>query len=112
MDNRTLIPLKGPSVYAGFPSPADDYVEQALDPAALLVTNPISTFMWRVSGHSMRDAGILDAGFVTVDRSLKSRNGDVVVAVIDIHPTVKRLRRSRDGTMALQFANGMLSRSS
>lgn len=96
----------GPSVCAGFPSPADDYVEQALDPAALLVTNPISTFMWRVSGHSMKDAGILDGGFVVVDRSLKPRNGDVVVAVIDGQPSVKRLKRSRDGNMALQFANG------
>lgn len=106
MNNRTLIPLMGPSVCAGFPSPADDYVEQALDPAALLVTNPISTFMWRVSGHSMKDAGILDGGFVVVDRSLKPRNGDVVVAVIDGQPSVKRLKRSRDGNMALQFANG------
>lgn len=96
----------GPSVCAGFPSPADDYVEQALDPAVLLVTNPISTFMWRVSGHSMRDAGILDGGYVVVDRSLKPRNGDVVVAVIDGQPSVKRLKRYRDGSMALQFANG------
>lgn len=96
----------GPSVCAGFPSPADDYIEQALDPATLLVTNPISTFMWRVSGHSMKDAGILDGGFVVVDRSLKPRNGDVVVAVIDGQPSVKRLKRSRDGNMALQFANG------
>lgn len=95
----------GPSVCAGFPSPADDYVEQALDPAQLIVTNPISTFMWRVSGHSMKEAGILDGGFVVVDRSLKPRNGDVVVAIIDGQPSVKRLARNGDGRMTLQFAN-------
>ncbi|WP_461344292.1 LexA family protein [Brevundimonas sp. GN22] len=102
---KILIPLMGPSVCAGFPSPADDYVEEALDPAQLLVTNPISTFMWRVSGNSMRDAGILDGGYVVVDRSLKPRCGDVVIAVIDGQASVKRLSRSSEGTMSLQFAN-------
>lgn len=105
MQNKTLIPLMGPSVCAGFPSPADDYVEEALDPSRLIVTNPISTFMWRVSGHSMKDAGILDGGFVVVDRSLKPRSGDVVVAIIDGQPSVKHLRRNQNGSMTLQFAN-------
>jgi len=95
----------GQSVCAGFPSPADDYVEQTLDPAQLIVTNPISTFMWRVSGHSMKDAGILDGGFVVVDRSLKARRGDVVVAIIDGQASVKRLSKDSQGRMTLQFAN-------
>lgn len=95
----------GQSVCAGFPSPADDYVEQTLDPAQLIVTNPISTFMWRVSGHSMKDAGILDGGFVVVDRSLKARRGDVVVAIIDGQASVKRLCKDGQGRMTLQFAN-------
>lgn len=95
----------GQSVCAGFPSPADDYVEQTLDPAQLIVTNPISTFMWRVSGHSMKDAGILDGGFVVVDRSLKARRGDVVVAIIDGQASVKRLCKDSQGRMTLQFAN-------
>lgn len=99
----------GQSVCAGFPSPADDYVEQTLDPAQLIVTNPISTFMWRVAGNSMKDAGILDGGFVVVDRSLKPRSGDVVVAIIDGQASVKRLYKNRQGRMALHFANAEMS---
>jgi len=98
------IPLMGPKVCAGFPSPADDYIEEALDPARLIVTNPISTFMWRVSGSSMVAAGILDGDFVVVDRSLKVKSGDVVVAIIDGMPSVKRVRR-KAGRMVLDFDN-------
>jgi DNA polymerase V len=50
----------GRCLCAGFPSPADDYLEDPLDPARLIVTNPISTFIWRVSGHSMIGRGIQD----------------------------------------------------
>lgn len=99
-----LVPLMGARVCAGFPSPADDYIEEALDPARLIVTNPISTFMWRVSGSSMVAAGILDGDFVVVDRSLKVKPGDVVVAIIDGMPSVKRVRR-KAGRMVLDFDN-------
>jgi len=92
----------GTSVCAGFPSPADDYVEEALDPARLIVTNPASTFMWRVAGSSMTGAGIQDGDFVVVDRSLKPKAGDVVVAIIDGLFSVKRVRR-HGGRFALDF---------
>jgi len=98
------LPLMGARVCAGFPSPADDYIEEALDPAHLIVTNPVSTFMWRVSGSSMVAAGILDGDFVVVDRSLKVKPGDVVVAIIDGMPSVKRVRR-KAGRMILDFDN-------
>ncbi len=97
-----FIPLMGASVCAGFPSPADDYVEEALDPARLIVTNPASTFMWRVSGSSMINAGVNDGDFVVVDRSLKPRPGDVVVAMIDGLFSVKRARR-HGARLALDF---------
>lgn len=97
-----LIPLMGVAVCAGFPSPADDYVEEALDPARLIVTNPASTFMWRVSGSSMTGAGIQDGDFVVVDRSLKPKSGDVVVAMIDGLFSVKRVRR-HGARLALDF---------
>lgn len=97
-----LIPLMGTSVCAGFPSPADDYVEEALDPARLIVTNPASTFMWRVAGSSMTGAGIQDGDFVVVDRSLKPKAGDVVVAIIDGLFSVKRVRR-QGARLALDF---------
>nr|WP_315025301.1 translesion error-prone DNA polymerase V autoproteolytic subunit [Brevundimonas diminuta] len=102
VEAEILIPLMGVAVCAGFPSPADDYVEEALDPARLIVTNPASTFMWRVAGSSMTGAGIQDGDFVVVDRSLKAKPGDVVVAMIDGLFSVKRLRRH--GTrLALDF---------
>lgn len=103
-DVANLVPLMGVKVCAGFPSPADDYVEEALDPSRLIVTNPISTFMWRVSGASMVAAGILDGDYVVVDRSLKVKAGDVVVAIIDGLPSVKRVRR-RGGRLVLDFDN-------
>lgn len=99
------VTLMGSAVCAGFPSPADDYVEEALDPATMIVTNPISTFMWRVSGSSMIGAGINDGDFVVVDRSLKVQPNDVVVAIIDGMPSVKRVKRLRGGSLALDFDN-------
>lgn len=104
LDPACLVPLMGVKVCAGFPSPADDYIEEALDPSRLIVTNPVSTFMWRVSGSSMVAAGILDGDFVVVDRSLKVKAGDVVVAIIDGMPSVKRVRRKAD-RMVLDFDN-------
>jgi DNA polymerase V len=97
------IPLMGSTVCAGFPSPADDYIEAALDPSSLIVTNPVSTFMWRVAGRSMIGAGINDGDYVVVDRSLKVRPGDVVVVLIDGQPSVKRVRRLRGGRLSLDF---------
>lgn len=102
VEAEILIPLMGVAVCAGFPSPADDYVEEALDPARLIVTNPASTFMWRVAGSSMSGAGIQDGDFVVVDRSLKPKAGDVVVATIDGLFSVKRVRR-HGARLALDF---------
>lgn len=105
VENRVLIPLMGSAVCAGFPSPADDYVEEALDPARLIVTNPASTFMWRVAGFSLISKGINDGDYVVVDRSLTPKAGDVVVAVIDGQPSAKHVIRLRGGRLALDFAN-------
>lgn len=103
------MPLMGVRVCAGFPSPADDYVEEALDPSRLIVTNPAATFMWRVAGHSMVGAGINDGDYVVVDRSLSPRANDAVVAIIDGLPSVKRVVRLRGGRLALDFANGAMA---
>ncbi|WP_312686577.1 LexA family protein [Brevundimonas nasdae] len=103
-DERPL-PLMGARLCAGFPSPADDYVEEALDPARLIITNPIASFIWRVSGSSMVAAGIHDGDYVVVDRSLQAKHDDVVVAIIDGLPSVKRVRRMRGGRLALDFDN-------
>lgn len=99
------IPVFGTRLCAGFPSPADDYLEEALDPARLIVTNPASTFMWRVSGSSMVREGINDGDYVVVDRSLVAKAGDVVVAIIDGLPSAKKVVRLPQGGLALDFAD-------
>jgi len=85
------IPLYGHKVPAGFPSPADDYVEDKLDLNQLLIQNKSATFFLRVKGDSMIDAGIHDGDIIVVDRSVEAVDRSVVVAVIDGELTVKRL---------------------
>ena len=85
------IPLFGHSVPAGFPSPADDYVDDWLDLNQLLVHNKSATFFLRVKGDSMIGAGIHDGDIIVVDRSVEPADGAVVVAVIDGALTIKRL---------------------
>ena len=85
------LPLVATRVKAGFPSPADDYIEERLDLNEKLVEHPGATFFVRVSGESMLNAGIRDGDTLVVDRSLEARNDDIVIAVIDNEFTVKRL---------------------
>ncbi len=85
------IPLFGHTVPAGFPSPADDYVEDRLDLNQLLVQNKSATFFLRVKGDSMTGAGIHDKDIIVVDRSNEPTDGSIVVAVVDGELTVKRL---------------------
>lgn len=85
------VPLYLTRISAGFPSPADDYAEGALDLNAYLVNNPAATFMVRVSGESMNGAGIRDGDVLVVDRSREAVPGRIVVAVLDGELTVKRL---------------------
>lgn len=99
------VPLMGVRLCAGFPSPADDYVEDTLDPTRLMVVNPAATFFWRVAGSSMVRAGIQDGDYVVVDRSLIPKAGDVVVAVIDGLPSAKLVRKGDGGRLVLDFAN-------
>lgn len=103
------LPFMGASLCAGFPSPADDYLEEALDPAQLIVTNPTATFVWRITGRSMIGRGINDGDYVVVDRSLAPRADDAVVAVIDGQPSAKRVIRLRGGRLALDFDNPAMS---
>ena len=89
----------------GFPSPADDFIENRLDINAHLVKRPAATFFVRVQGDSMRDAGIHDGDILVVDRSLESASGKIVVAVVDGELTVKRLE-TRGSAMRLLPENG------
>ena len=70
-------------ISAGFPSPADDYIDRMLDLNELLINNPSATFFVRVAGESMVGAGINDGDILVVDRSLDPQNGKIIVAVVD-----------------------------
>jgi DNA polymerase V len=78
------------SVSAGFPSPAEDHMDRPLNLNDLLIERPASTFMIKVEGNSMQNAGIFSDDILIVDRSLKAELNNVVVALIDGEFTVKR----------------------
>ena len=97
-------PLFGSRVQAGFPSPADDYVEGRLDLNKHLVKHPAATFFVRVAGESMINAGIHPNDILVVDRSLEPTDKRVVIAVINGELTVKRLRIT-NGALHLMAEN-------
>jgi DNA polymerase V len=88
------------SVAAGFPSPADDYLEKTLDLQELLVQHPIATFFVRAKGQSMLGANIHDGDVLVVDRSLEPHHGKIAIVVIDAEFMVKRLAK-RGGKLFL-----------
>ncbi len=90
---QLLLPLFCSRVPAGFPSPADDYLEAKLDLVELLVSDPAATFMVRVRGDSMSGAGIGTGDILIVDRSITPAHGMIVLAIVDGEFTVKRLYR-------------------
>ncbi|CAO4167835.1 Translesion error-prone DNA polymerase V autoproteolytic subunit [Methylorubrum aminovorans] len=97
----------GPSLCVGFPSPADDFVENALELPRWLVPNPPATFLGRMAGDSMHDAGIFDGDIACVDRSLKPGHGSVVVAAVDGEMSIRRMVVQGD-TARLAFDNADL----
>ena len=92
------------SVVAGFPSPAEQYLEPQLDLNGLLIKRPAATFFVRVKGDSMVGEGIHDGDLLVVDRSLRPASGDVIIAAVDGEFTVKTYRKDRDG-VRLEAAN-------
>lgn len=101
------IPMVGRTVHAGFPSPADDFIEEMIDLNQVLVQNPTATFLWRVVGDCMVDVKIFPGDVVVVDRSLTPKHRSIVLAIIDGEPTLKRLNR-RGGVMVLHNENAKL----
>ena len=84
-------PLLGDSISAGFPSPAQDYIEAELDLNEHLISHPAATYFVRVAGNSMIDAGIFDDDILIVDRAIEPANKRIVIAILDGELTVKRL---------------------
>lgn len=89
---------------AGFPSPADDYVEKSIDLNEQLVRNPTSTFFVRAKGDSMKDAGITSGDILVVDKAVTVANKQIVVAMLNGEFTVKRLRKKK-GQVFLESEN-------
>lgn len=93
-ETTASIPLLASAVKAGFPSPAESFVEKSLDFNTLLILDHASTYALRVSGTSMVNAGILPGAIVIVDRALPPKHESVVVAEIDGEFTIKRLLKT------------------
>lgn len=91
-----LLPLVDSGISAGFPSPAQDYLDLRLDLNKELISNPSSTFFGRVKGQSMKDAGILDGDILVIDKSLDPQDGDTAVCYIDGEFTLKFIRIEKD----------------
>ncbi len=99
-----VLPLLLHSIPAGFPSPADEYVEKGLDLNAYLVRNKAATYFFRVVGDSMAGAHIHDGDMLVVDRSVEPKHGHIVLAAINNEYTVKRLY-TLDGVVELHAEN-------
>lgn len=87
------IPLFESGVSAGFPSPADDYLDLPIDLNEFLIKHPAATFYVRVKGNSMEGAGIRNGDLLIVDRAEEPRNKSIVLGVIDGEFTVKRIKK-------------------
>jgi DNA polymerase V len=94
---QMLIPYALEKINAGFPSPAQDYIDKALDMNEHLIKNETATFIVKVASLSMLNAGIDIDDELIVDRSLDAKHGDIVVALIDNDFTVKRLMIDEKG---------------
>ena len=106
VDDRPLLlaDLRPAQVRAGFPSPAEDFQVQRIDLMKELVRHPQASYLLRIRGDSMRDAGIFDGDVVLVDKAITPRSGQVVVAVVDGEFTCKTLQL-RAGRIQLKAAN-------
>ena len=100
-----LIPCVLSRISAGFPSPADDYIENNLSLSELLIKNHLSTFLMKASGDSMIEVGINHNDILLVDRSLEARNRDIVIAIFEGNLTVKRLLIKAKGSIVLKSEN-------
>ena len=91
-----LLPYADEGIRAGFPSPAQDHLEQAIDLNKELIRHPASTFYGRVVGDSMRDEGIEEGDILVIDKSLELLDNDLAVCFVDGEFTVKRVRLEQE----------------
>ena len=94
--SRVELPFIDGGIAAGFPSPAQDYIDLKIDLNSELIANPSSTFYARVKGTSMQDAGIMDGDILVIDKSLDPKDGDTAVCFIDGEFTLKYIKLETD----------------
>ena len=104
MPEDQLPGLAQSGIHAGFPSPATDYMTQAIDLNKELVKHPAATFYGRVVGDSMIDAGVEEGDILVIDKSLEAQDGDMAVCFVDGEFTLKHLR-FHEGGLTLVPAN-------
>lgn len=90
------LPIVEGGIAAGFPSPAQDYIDLKIDLNKELIANPSSTFYGRVKGTSMKDAGIEDGDILVIDKSIEPQDGDTAVCFIDGEFTIKYIKIEQD----------------
>ncbi len=93
--------INGTKVPAGFPSPAMDYIQDAIDLNKILIKHPSSTFLVEVEGDSMNEAFIANPALLIIDRAIQAKNNDIILAVVNGEYTVKRLFKSGEKTILL-----------
>ena len=94
------LPFVDGGIKAGFPSPCQDYMTESIDLNKEIIRYKETTFLARVSGNSLMDAGISDGDIIVIDRSLEVNDGDFVVAFIDGDFTLKEFKRDKDNHCA------------
>lgn len=90
--SRLVVPVFVTPIRAGFPSPADDYLDQPLDFNELLIAHPAATFAVRIAGDSMEGIGLFAGDIAVVDRALTATNGKIILGILDGQFTIKRYR--------------------
>ena len=100
-ESSIALPLIDGGIAAGFPSPAQDYIDLKIDLNKELIDNPSSTFYARVKGSSMIDAGISDGDILVIDKSLEPHNGDTAVCYIDGEFTIKFIKIEPDAVFLI-----------
>ena len=86
------LPLFDTGISAGFPSPADDFIELSIDLNKHLIKHKDTTFFAKVKGHSMKNAGIFDGDLLVIDKSLEPQDGRIAICQIDGEFTIKRIK--------------------
>jgi DNA polymerase V len=105
-ETKNPLPLFASKVKAGFPSPADDFIEKPLDLNDLVIKHKAATFFIKVEGTSMEDAFIFEGDILVIDRAQKPLNKSIVLAIINGEFTVKRLLQKKEGIFLVAEKKG------